>query len=142
MMLLLVQFAHAAAPVAEAGEGLLARVDDTVELNGSGSTDPEGDELSYAWIQVGGPEVELTGADRALPRFKVPAPGVYTFDLVVSDTFESSAPDSTKVVVPWEGVPGSEASGCASAQGNATLALPAALLAAAALARRRQGERA
>lgn len=142
MMLFLVQLAHAAAPVAEAGEGLLARVDDTVELNGSGSTDPDGDELSYAWIQVGGPEVELTGADRALPRFKVPAPGVYTFELVVSDTFESSAPDSTEVVVPWEGVPGSEAGGCASTRADATLAFPAALLGLAALARLRRSERA
>ena len=37
------------APVANAGADQAAKVGDQVTLNGAGSTDPDGDSLSYAW---------------------------------------------------------------------------------------------
>jgi hypothetical protein len=110
--------AHAAAPVAEAGMGLVAYVGDTVELNGSGSSDADGDALAWAWTQQDGPTVELEGADGAQPRFEVTEPGTYVFSLVVSDTFEASEPDTVSVVVPYRGTPGDD-TGCASASGAA-----------------------
>jgi MYXO-CTERM domain-containing protein len=106
--------AAATAPVAEAGLGLVAYVGETVELNGTGSTDADGDALTYAWTQLAGPDVTLQDASGPTPRFEVALSGTYTFELVVSDAFESSAPDTTQVVVPWEGLPG-DRDGCASA---------------------------
>lgn len=128
--------AHAAAPVAEAGLGLVAYVGDTVELNGSGSSDEDGDHLSYDWSQVGGPPVELTGATNARPRFDVTAPGTLRFQLVVNDGQEDSEPDVVEFVVPYESIEGVEA-GCAAVPGAASLGAPLLALAAC-LARRRR----
>ena len=108
--------AHAAgtAPTAEAGLGLVGYVGDTIELNGSASTDPDGEPLTYIWTQVSGPTVDMTGADKALPRFEITEPGTLRFQLVVNDSTLDSLPDTVDVVVPWQDIPSTEA-GCASA---------------------------
>jgi hypothetical protein len=105
--------ASGSAPVAEAGLGLLAYVGDTVELNGSGSVDPEGDPLTYAWEQTGGPPVDLQGADSSTPRFEVETPGTLRFSLVVNDGTTSSPPDEVEVVVPYKDIGDDVATGCA-----------------------------
>lgn len=107
-----VALAAGAAPTAEAGLGLLAYVEDTVELNGSGSIDPEGDALSYTWSQVAGPPVELQGGSSAQPRFTVTDPGALRFALVVNDGLSDSAADTVDVVVPYRTVD-DVATGCA-----------------------------
>ncbi len=60
-----------------------------VNLNGSQSTDPDGDALSFAWTQIGGsPTVTLTGANTATPTFSAPmvaASTPLTFRLTVND---------------------------------------------------------
>ncbi len=123
-------------PVAEAGLGLLARVDDTVILNGTGSYDPEGDEVTYTWTQVGGPPVELERGDTPQPQFLVTSAGTFRFELVVSDDLSASAPDGTEVVVPYEAIDGVE-TGC-SAVGGPVAGIAAIAAAAALLARRRR----
>jgi hypothetical protein len=70
-----------------------------VVLDGSGSFDPEGEELAYRWRQVGGPEVELKGADTPWPRFTPTGPGRYEFELVVA------APPEGGEGAPLEGPP-------------------------------------
>ncbi len=45
----------------------------TVEPDGSGSTDPNNDPLTYEWSQLNGPAVTLEGASTAKPTFKAPA---------------------------------------------------------------------
>ncbi|MFN7143440.1 MAG: PKD domain-containing protein [Myxococcota bacterium] len=121
-------------PVAEAGLGLIAYVDDTVILDGSGSYDPEGDALTYAWTQVGGPPVQLQDAETAQPRFEIGTAGTLRFELVVSDDLSASAPDLVEVVVPYERIEGVETS-CAVVPG---LSAAAAALSLAALAGRRR----
>jgi hypothetical protein len=65
------------APVAQIAGGAVAHRDE-VELDGSGSTDDNGDPLTYEWKQLDGPE-PLRFSDAAAPRPKVSAlrPGEY-----------------------------------------------------------------
>lgn len=129
--------AHASgnAPVAEAGLGVLAFVGDTVELNGTGSTDPEGDELAFTWTQVGGPPVELGGAMTAKPKFSVTDPGTFRFQLVVNDGTADSPVDDVAVVVAYRSLSGDDG-GCAVVPG-APIGLASLLAGLWALSRRR-----
>ena len=105
-------------PVADAGEDIIgARVGVAVELDGSGSSDPEGAELTYAWSQVSGPEVELTGADSVRATFTPDQEGTYTFQLVVSDGELESQPDQVSVEVVHAG-PGAQDDGCGCGAGR------------------------
>lgn len=42
-----------------------------VSLNGTESTDPDGDELKFSWKQTDGPKVKLEGKDTATPTFEL-----------------------------------------------------------------------
>jgi MYXO-CTERM domain-containing protein len=126
--------AAGAAPSAEAGLGVLAYVGDTVVLNGTGSSDPEGDNLTYVWTQVQGAAVEIEGATTAEPSFVIEAPGAYGFALVVNDGTTDSLPDEVVFYAPdRELTPDGESAGCATASGSApawsALGLAAALFA-------------
>ena len=60
------------------------RAHEDIVLDGSGSFDPEGEELAYRWRQVAGPVVELRDANTPWPRFTPTGPGRYGFELVVA----------------------------------------------------------
>ncbi|MFZ5476385.1 MAG: PKD domain-containing protein [Myxococcota bacterium] len=126
-------FAAGEPPVAEAGLGLVAYVEDTVALNGTGSVDPEGDALTFAWTQVGGPPTDLQGADSSQPQFTVGDPGTFRFQLVVNDGTSDSAADTVEIVVPYRQIDG-VATGCAAAPAPAWLGVAGWLL----LVRRRR----
>ena len=88
------------APVADAGEDQTADLGATVALDGSGSSDVDGDELSYAWeltSQPAGSEAEVTDADTVLASFVIDEPGDYTATLVVSDGELDSEPDTVTI---------------------------------------------
>ncbi len=127
--------------MAEAGLGLMAQPGDEIELNGEGSSDPEGDVLLYTWTQTGGAPVELTDAETMYPRLYVPEDGsvggTLRFSLVVNDGTSDSPPDTVEIVVPHQ-VIGSVATGC-SATSGAPLAALAGVAACLAAARRRRG---
>lgn len=87
-------------PVADAGadQGPID-AGQTVTLDGTGSTDPDGDTLTYSWVQTGGPSVTLDDASAAQPTFTAPqANGTVTFELTVSDG-TISATDSVSIEV-------------------------------------------
>jgi hypothetical protein len=87
-------------PTAHAGEDQTVKAGDTVTLDGSGSSDPDGDPLMYAWSQVEGPEtVVLEGATTVEARFEAPGTGQYRFRLVVNDGKVDSPPDEVAVTV-------------------------------------------
>jgi hypothetical protein len=72
----------------------------TVELDGSGSTDPDGDPLSYRWTQTQGPSVTLLDRTSARASFISPnvAPGsvvLLTFELAVSDGQDTTTVSAT-----------------------------------------------
>ncbi|MCR9245969.1 MAG: tandem-95 repeat protein [bacterium] len=60
------------APTANAGSDQTVSEGDFVTLNGSGSTDPEGQSLTYTWTQVSGPAVTLSDTSSAQPTFTAP----------------------------------------------------------------------
>lgn len=87
-------------PTAVAGPDLTANVFETVVLDGSASSDPDGDALEFLWTQVEGPEqVALEGSAEAKARFEPWRAGLYRFELVVTDGENVSPPDSVTVMV-------------------------------------------
>jgi 5-hydroxyisourate hydrolase-like protein (transthyretin family) len=74
-------------PVANAGLDQVVPMSALVTLNGSGSSDPDSgpSPLSYAWSQVSGPAVTLSGATTVFASFTPPSAGTYIFQLRVSD---------------------------------------------------------
>jgi len=87
-------------PVADAGDDQSAFVGDTVTLDGSGSTDVDGDLLSHFWALVSRPAASsamVSDPVAVSPSFVVDAPGVYVAELIVSDGIVASAPDTSTV---------------------------------------------
>ena len=74
------------APNASAGPDQSVGAKASVTLDGSGSSDPDGNSLTYSWKQTAGPAVALSDAHVARPAFVAPSGGnALTFQLTVSD---------------------------------------------------------
>jgi predicted secreted protein len=85
-------------PVADAGPTQRVNKGASVTLDGSASSDSDGNIVSYAWAQVGGPAVSLKGTDSAKPTFIAPSVDErLTFQLTVAD--DAGATTSASVVV-------------------------------------------
>src|SRR5205823_9112607 len=66
----------------------------SVTLDGTGSSDPDNDPLTYAWTQVDGPTVTLAGANTATATFNTPWVSANTalkFQLTVNDPYGGSS---------------------------------------------------
>jgi len=90
----------ATAPVANAGPNQGVKLPALVQLDGSLSSDPSGLPLTYAWTQVSGPAVTLTGTTTVSPSFTTPPrPGLLGFTLTVSNGLLTSTPALVTVTV-------------------------------------------
>jgi hypothetical protein len=88
------------APTADAGPDQTVASNAGVSLDGTGSTDPDADTLSYAWSQSSGPAVTLSGPLTATPSFTAPTgPATLTFQLEVCDPSNACDTDSVTVNV-------------------------------------------
>jgi len=87
------------APLADAGGELSGAVGDTVQFDGSNSSDVDGDELTFSWSLVERPSeslAELIDPTTANPTLTMDAPGEYWVALIVNDGELDSAPDQTR----------------------------------------------
>lgn len=89
------------APVANAGPDQSVFNRSVVTLTGAGSSDPDGDAMTYSWVQTGGTAVSLSSASTVRPTFTAPlAAGQLTFRLTTSDGVASSFDTVVVTVVP------------------------------------------
>ena len=88
-------------PIASAGPDRAGVVPgDQVVLDGTGSSDPEGDSIVvYRWTQLAGDPVVLANANTATPTFVAENDQTYVFQLIVEDSLGvASAPDIVTIV--------------------------------------------
>jgi PKD domain len=88
------------APVADAGDDQSPLVGQTATLDGSASTDVDGDLLQYAWLLTSRPSASnaaLSDPGAVMPTFDIDAPGSYEAQLIVNDGTVDSAPDTVVV---------------------------------------------
>ncbi len=89
------------APVANAGPNQTVLAGATVTLDGSQSSDPQNEPLTYSWSFLNTPSIEqlpsLTGPTTKNPTFVADAAGTYVVQLIVSDPFASSNPSTVTI---------------------------------------------
>ncbi len=109
-------------PTADAGDDVSVDEGGVVSLDGTGSTDPDSDPLTYSWklLEQEGAPVALTSPTSSAPSFVAPDDGEYTFELTVSDGQET-ATDTVAVAVS-NGAPVVTADVDAGYAGGVTLA--------------------
>lgn len=95
------------APTANAGDDMSAGEQRTVTLSGTGS-DPDGDPISFSWIQISGTPVALSDAGTPNASFVAPSTAVGSallFQLTVTDTSGLSTSDSIVVQITADSPP-------------------------------------
>ncbi|MBL1263404.1 PKD domain-containing protein [Methylomicrobium sp. RS1] len=88
------------AAIAHAGADQTLYMGDLAVLDGSASTDSDGDPLSYRWRITGAPihsSAQLSDNTALRPAFPVDVPGRYQVELIVNDGFLDSAPDQVVI---------------------------------------------
>ncbi|MDQ2945300.1 MAG: immunoglobulin domain-containing protein, partial [Acidobacteriota bacterium] len=84
-------------PIADAGPDQIGVPAGTITLNGSNSRDPNGEALTYQWVQEGGPGVSISGATQAIASFTAASGQTYSFRLTVRNTDGQQASARTRV---------------------------------------------
>ncbi|MEN8692424.1 MAG: PKD domain-containing protein [Desulfobacterales bacterium] len=98
-------------PTADAGSDQTVTEGETVTLDGSNSSDPDGGIAAYHWVQTGtGTSVTLSNFLAAQPKFVAPPAGlsgeILTFELAVEDAQGLQSTDVVTVTVHDNGITG------------------------------------
>ena len=91
-----------AAPVANAGQNVSVEELSSVTLDGSASSDPDGDTITYSWQQLSGSAVTLSDANLVNPTFDAPSVNedeTLVFRLTVTDTSNASNSDEVSIEI-------------------------------------------
>ena len=91
-----------APPNADAGPDQGTFAGDLVFLDGTGSSDPDLDPLTFTWTLIGRPQdstATLSDSNTQNPSFVPDLPGVYEIQLTLNDGSVDSAPDTVTVLV-------------------------------------------
>jgi hypothetical protein len=113
-------------PVADAGPDQAVNEGATVSLDGSASSDPDGDPLTYKWTAPAG--ISLSSTTDAKPTFSAPQVTIntsYTISLVVNDGKTDSPADQVVITVKNapNGIPVADAGPDQSVNKGATVSL-------------------
>jgi hypothetical protein len=87
-------------PVANAGPAQTVKAGATVILNGSGSSDADGNTLAFSWSFTSRPTgsvATLTGPTTVSPSFVADKPGQYVVQLIVNDGTVNSTPSTVTI---------------------------------------------
>lgn len=94
-------------PLADAGPDVNAQIGELVELEAGGSSDPDGNSLSYTWAKTDGPPTDLRNANQRVASFVPTVAGQYQFSITVNDGHGGIASDTVRVSVADAG-PGAQ----------------------------------
>lgn len=86
-------------PTANAGADQAVISGDTVTLDGSGSTGPNTDTLTYSWARLSGPLVTLTGTSTATPSFLAPDVTATSSLIIQLEVFDGTFKSTDQVKV-------------------------------------------
>jgi hypothetical protein len=113
------------APIANAGNNQsISSPANSVTLNGSASSDPDGNIVSYNWITVSGPgSITISNSNSATPTATGLLPGGYIFELTVTDNKGATAKDQVAVTVLPQSISPNQPP-VANAGNNQTITLP------------------
>ncbi|ASZ13135.1 PKD domain-containing protein [Chitinophaga sp. MD30] len=89
------------APVADAGTDRSVQLPiNTVQLDGSTSSDPDGTIASWRWTKVSGPaQGDISNPDRSITQVTGMVAGIYVFELTVTDNGGMTGSDRVTVTV-------------------------------------------
>lgn len=93
-------------PVAEPGPDQSVAIGSLVTINGSGSTDADGDPLTYSFTFTSRPDgsnAVLSAAGSPSPTFFPDIPGTYVVQLIVGDRYASSDPQTVSITAANRG---------------------------------------
>ncbi len=88
-------------PIADAGNSAKVLYNSSVTLDGGGSSDTDGNVLSYAWKFLSDPtgNTILNDSTTINPSFAADALGTYLIELIVNDGYVNSSPATVEIVV-------------------------------------------
>ncbi|TQF10472.1 histidine kinase [Myxococcus llanfairpwllgwyngyllgogerychwyrndrobwllllantysiliogogogochensis] len=116
----------AVARVKDGGPTTVDERSGSVTLDASGSTDADGEELSFSWTQTAGPAVALDDETSATPTFAVPevtADTAFTFSLIATDGIADSEAEITITVRQLDRAPVADAGGDRQVGSGSTVTL-------------------